>query len=268
MFKQEVPDLVVDVKEAALETPVYVIGTWRDVNIPGSPADIIAGGQVIDLTETDYDAGLIGVLPPSYTFAAAAPSRPLQDGRHSWMRPRSLVAGGAGGAMPLHLAAQRRPPLPRHRRRRRGLGQLHPDLGRRRREPAARALGQGRHRSPSAARPSSSPTRTTTATPAGSSWAAADTLLEADGGNQSRAEARRWPPRRPTAAYWRARSIWRRSSGAPAQGGLRGHWRPGTRPTAAELYSAAQTPSDQGRQRKHRRGGDPRDLPAAAKGQP
>jgi hypothetical protein len=103
MFKQEVPDLVVDVKDKPLQTPVYVVGTWRDVNIPGSPADIVASGSVIELTKTDYDAGMIGLPPPSYTLPP--PSKPspfVMNGKLEGTA--TLVAGGAGGGMPLYMA--------------------------------------------------------------------------------------------------------------------------------------------------------------------
>jgi hypothetical protein len=102
MFKQEVPDLVVDVKDQPVETPVYVIGTWRDVNIPGTPADIITGGKVIALSKTDYDAGLIGVLPPSYVLPPAPKPSPFKmDGALDGTA--TLVAGG-GNTMSLQMA--------------------------------------------------------------------------------------------------------------------------------------------------------------------
>ncbi|MCC6748306.1 MAG: hypothetical protein IT371_11650 [Deltaproteobacteria bacterium] len=103
MFKQEAPDLVVEVKEQPVVTPIYVVGTWRDVNIPGTPQDILGSGTVIDLSRTDYDAGLIGVAPPSY--ALPAPTRPspfVMDGRLE--ATATLVAGGTG-TMPIYLAA-------------------------------------------------------------------------------------------------------------------------------------------------------------------
>jgi len=103
MFKQEVPDLVVDVKDKALQTPVYVIGTWRDVNIPGTPADIITGGKVVDLSKIDYDAGLIGLAPPLYNLPPPSKPSPFKmDGVLDGTA--TLISGGAGGPMPLHLA--------------------------------------------------------------------------------------------------------------------------------------------------------------------
>jgi hypothetical protein len=66
LFKQEAPDLVVSVTDQPLATPVYVIGTWRDVNLPQKPADIIAMGGIFDLNAWDYDAGFVGRGPPTY----------------------------------------------------------------------------------------------------------------------------------------------------------------------------------------------------------
>jgi hypothetical protein len=102
MFKQEAPDLVADVKDQPLQLPVFVVGTWRDVNIPGTPADLLTGGKVIDLTKTDYDAGQIGAMPPSYTLPPAAKPSPFKmDGVLDGSA--TLVAGGAG-TMPIHVA--------------------------------------------------------------------------------------------------------------------------------------------------------------------
>ncbi len=65
MFKQEVPDLAVVVGDMPLITPVYVVGTWRDVNLPVRPAEILSGGATVSLTPYDYDEGFIGRYPPS-----------------------------------------------------------------------------------------------------------------------------------------------------------------------------------------------------------
>ncbi len=105
MFKQEVPDLAVSVKDKAVTTPVYVVGTWRDVNIPGPPSDIINGGTVLDLGQTDNDAGQSGSLGPTYTLAPPARPSPFKmDGQVD--AAAVLVAGGAkgNGVMPLYLA--------------------------------------------------------------------------------------------------------------------------------------------------------------------
>ena len=65
MFKQEVPDLVVVVAQQAIVTRVIHVGTWRDVNIGVTPAEIIEGELSIALTPFDYDDGFIGRFPPS-----------------------------------------------------------------------------------------------------------------------------------------------------------------------------------------------------------
>ena len=96
MFKQEIPDLVVNVKDTAVESPVYVIGSWRDVNITGTPKDIISGGKVVDLDKTDYDAGFNGVTPPSYKLPPAPKPSPFKmDGKLD--STATLVAGGTKG---------------------------------------------------------------------------------------------------------------------------------------------------------------------------
>jgi hypothetical protein len=65
MFKQEVPDLVVVVGADALRTRVFHVGTWRDVNLPNTPQEIVAGQLSTPLTPYDYDDGFIGRFPPS-----------------------------------------------------------------------------------------------------------------------------------------------------------------------------------------------------------
>ncbi|MFH1809092.1 MAG: hypothetical protein ABIJ09_10130 [Pseudomonadota bacterium] len=71
LFKQELPNLVVNLLhtgDCPAQTPVYVIGTWRDVNLPMTPAQILAtvdpGGTPFDLIPYDYDDGMIGAPPP------------------------------------------------------------------------------------------------------------------------------------------------------------------------------------------------------------
>jgi hypothetical protein len=78
LFKQELPDLVVDVSAGAerVETPVFVVGTWRDVNLGKSIAEILAGTGVFDLNPSDYDAGFVGLAAPSYVLAAPPPPPP------------------------------------------------------------------------------------------------------------------------------------------------------------------------------------------------
>ncbi len=71
LFKQELPNLVVNLLDSGdcpAQTPVYVIGTWRDINLPMTPEEILAsiepGDTPFDLIPYDYDDGMIGVAPP------------------------------------------------------------------------------------------------------------------------------------------------------------------------------------------------------------
>lgn len=63
LFKQEAPDLLVNVGTEPVVTPIYVVGTWRDVNIPTKPLELIESGQSLDLGPYDYDDGFAGKLP-------------------------------------------------------------------------------------------------------------------------------------------------------------------------------------------------------------
>lgn len=63
MFKQEAPDLVVTVGTTPVTTPTYIVGSWRDVNIPETPLEIIANGGSLDLAPYDYDDGTQGKFP-------------------------------------------------------------------------------------------------------------------------------------------------------------------------------------------------------------
>jgi hypothetical protein len=65
MFKQEVPDLVVVVDTAPLKTRVIHVATWRDVNLPNTPQEIVENELSIELTPADYDDGFIGRFPAS-----------------------------------------------------------------------------------------------------------------------------------------------------------------------------------------------------------
>lgn len=102
MFKQEIPDLVVDVKDKSLLTPVYVIGAWRDVNLDGSPADIVASGQVIDLSKTDYDSGMAGGAPPNYDLPAGPKTQTIKmDGVLE--KNAKLISGGTNEKLALYM---------------------------------------------------------------------------------------------------------------------------------------------------------------------
>lgn len=65
LFKQEAPDLVVVVEETPLKTRIYHVGTWRDVNLGLTPAEILATSTPVELGPADYDDGMIGRYPPS-----------------------------------------------------------------------------------------------------------------------------------------------------------------------------------------------------------
>lgn len=64
LFKQEAPDLVVTVGTEPVVTDIVVVGTWRDVNIPDTPEEIITAGGTLDLSPFDYDDGTQGRDPP------------------------------------------------------------------------------------------------------------------------------------------------------------------------------------------------------------
>ncbi len=104
MFKQESPDLVAIVKDQPLETKVYVVGTWRDVNIPGTPDDIVNGGQVVDLGDTDYDAGFIGASPPTYELSGTQPPPPLTFTMDGALDTGAKQVAGAAATMKLYMA--------------------------------------------------------------------------------------------------------------------------------------------------------------------
>lgn len=65
MFKQEVPDLVVVVAAQPIKTRVVHVGTWRDVNLGRTPAQILEDQTAVDLGSVDYDDGFSGRFPPS-----------------------------------------------------------------------------------------------------------------------------------------------------------------------------------------------------------
>lgn len=72
LFKQEIPNLVVNLTssgECAVQTPVEIIGTWRDVNLPQTPAQLIAtigtSDPKFNLNPYDYDDGMVGASAPA-----------------------------------------------------------------------------------------------------------------------------------------------------------------------------------------------------------
>lgn len=112
LFKQEAPDLLVNVGTEPVVTPIYVVGTWRDVNIPTKPLQIIANGQSLDLKPFDYDDGFAGKLPllraldlprdpGPPTRAPGEPAFGATDGALD--RGATRVLSG-GGRLPLYLA--------------------------------------------------------------------------------------------------------------------------------------------------------------------
>jgi len=65
LFKQEVPDLAVVVGNDPIVTPIFTVGTWRDVNTPIRPQQILQDMSPLNITPYDYDQGFIGRYPPS-----------------------------------------------------------------------------------------------------------------------------------------------------------------------------------------------------------
>jgi len=94
LFKQEAPDLVVTVATDPVTTPVYVIGSWRDVNLPQRPPDIIASGGVFDLGPWDYDAGFVGRAPLTYDLPTGDPGPQLQPTDGVLDASATMVAAG------------------------------------------------------------------------------------------------------------------------------------------------------------------------------
>jgi hypothetical protein len=101
MFKQEMPDLFVNVGTEPVATPVMVVGTWRDVNLPETLAQIISNNMIFDLNPWDYDSGFVGAAPPQYILQAPPPFH-VGDGMLD--ANAKLVPGGSASTMTLHLA--------------------------------------------------------------------------------------------------------------------------------------------------------------------
>lgn len=71
MFKQEMPNLVVSLlnnDDCPVQTPIHIIASWRDVNLPMRPAEMIEsiepGDTPFGLGAYDYDESMIGRRPP------------------------------------------------------------------------------------------------------------------------------------------------------------------------------------------------------------
>lgn len=112
IYKQEAPDLVVMVGTEPVVTPIYIVGTWRDVNIPQTPSEIIRDAGSLDLSQFDYDDGLVGRAPLLREINLPLdPGRPVRpagqpafdgtDGRAD-ATARQLSAGP--GRLPLWIA--------------------------------------------------------------------------------------------------------------------------------------------------------------------
>lgn len=111
MFKQEAPDLVVTVEREPVITPIHVVGTWRDVNIPERPLDIIANGTMIELAPYDYDDGKQGraspirdlMLPLDPGSGGTTPGQPEFDATDGQL-DATAVELSAPGRLPLWAA--------------------------------------------------------------------------------------------------------------------------------------------------------------------
>lgn len=64
LFKHEAENLAATVTDRPVATPVYVVGTWRDINFPKTPAEIQASTDTFQLGPYDYDDGLNTTYPP------------------------------------------------------------------------------------------------------------------------------------------------------------------------------------------------------------
>ncbi|MBW2730867.1 MAG: hypothetical protein JRH20_00655 [Deltaproteobacteria bacterium] len=105
MFKQEIPDFIAQVTTEPVVTPVYVIGTWRDVNIAGTPEDMLSGGVTVDLDDTDYDAGFIGSFPPSYELSGTVdPPDPVVFDLDGALDSEAKQVAGNSSTMKIHAA--------------------------------------------------------------------------------------------------------------------------------------------------------------------
>jgi hypothetical protein len=99
MFKQEVPDLVVNVGTTPVTTPIWVVGTWRDVNLPNTPAEILANNLTIELAPFDYDDGTQGRLPPVRDVELPdEPGAPMRAPGEPEYSPEDGLADGSRGA--------------------------------------------------------------------------------------------------------------------------------------------------------------------------
>ena len=96
---------MVDVGTAAVTTPVIVVGTWRDVNLPQTLASIVAGSGAFDLNPWDYDSGFVGLAPPAYELAPPPPPPAFTVGDGAVDAGAALVAGGGPSTMTIRAGS-------------------------------------------------------------------------------------------------------------------------------------------------------------------
>jgi len=112
LFKQETPDLVVNVATEPVITPTYVIGTWRDVNIAMRPSEVVAQGATLELAETDYDDGFVGApallrehqLPLDPGMVMRQPGEPAFTATDGALDASAMTLASGGGRLPMHVS--------------------------------------------------------------------------------------------------------------------------------------------------------------------
>ena len=115
LFKQEAPDLVVQVGTEPIITPIVVVGTWRDVNIPLTPAELLMMmGTTLELAPYDYDDGRMGraapvrdrLLPidPDTMGPAPTPGIPAFSPTDGDLDIRAIALPAGAGRLPVHVA--------------------------------------------------------------------------------------------------------------------------------------------------------------------
>lgn len=105
LFKQELPDLVVEVGAQPVTTPTIVVGTWRDVNLPTTLGQILLSNGVFDLNPYDYEAGFVGAAPPAYPFVPMPPPEPSPFVIGDGVRDGQAIAIAGAGAQSMSLYA-------------------------------------------------------------------------------------------------------------------------------------------------------------------
>lgn len=111
LFKQEAPDQVVQVGETPVFPPIVVVGTWRDVNIPGTPLELLMSMEVLELAPYDYDDGLMGraaptrdrMLPLEPGRPVLMPGVPAYDAADGQLDADATRVSTGGGRLPLSI---------------------------------------------------------------------------------------------------------------------------------------------------------------------